>query len=209
MSNRARAEARTIGRKAEEFVKLWLRRHGELVLDDYDPTRAPPVRPAAGGDAPDLLSMRDGHFRWWHVLWKGGASFTRSTGQWETGLDANTWHRFANVEHVTGYPVWLLFLHQEQGEALAQSLAKLEGVKRYTPKFGAGGMYLFPCSALDRVASYEDMVGGELAWHPALMPPIGARRPAERIQGPAPDPKRAQLGLSIGPPPRSVGDFAK
>ena len=152
-------------RKVEMGLSAWLQARGGFILPVYDYSglgdgKAPKLQ---GVDnslvTPDLFTARQGQTRWVEVKWKSEATWTHITQRFETGIDRRLWTHYERVEAETGIPVWLLFVHEKEGEVRGQSIAELNKNKRVSVRFnfGRGGIF-FAWDSLVVLASYSDIL---------------------------------------------------
>lgn len=157
-----------IGRRAEKAVGRWLMSRGWLILPVYDYSglgeRKAPKLVAAQALAslvvPDLLACRKGLMRWAEVKWKLRADWTRSTQRKETGISKRLWLQYFEVHEQSGLEVWIVFVHQSEGEVRGASLWDLVALTpRYYDggKMGRGGMVFFPYDRIPLLAQLSDV----------------------------------------------------
>lgn len=63
---------------------------------------------------PDLLGFKAGLGGWFEIKLKAHADFYRKTQTWETGLPYRHWQDYQRVNSITGFPVWLIFIHEKE-----------------------------------------------------------------------------------------------
>jgi hypothetical protein len=184
------ADSLTSGQLGESLIAQWLRGRGWHVLPAYekeiDNGKGPRLFMAdnvgkAQLIAPDLLTMRDGKFRWIEAKHKSHFSWYGKEHRWVTGIDLRHFEDYCKVVDFTGTDVWLLFLHRE-AQAWADDIAKwgapptcptglfgnsLELLRQremqshVSPKWGPTGMvYWEPFVALKKLASLDDISPG-------------------------------------------------
>lgn len=93
---------------------------------------------------PDLLSWRGAESRWVEVKWKQRADQFRN-GPWlVTGINRRHWNQYRKVQAETKTPVWLVFVHEDEGEirgATIDDLSRRPMWSHESPKMG--GMVFF------------------------------------------------------------------
>jgi hypothetical protein len=107
------------GRVGESSVSNYLRHFGWHVI---------PVYEKEGGDfkghrfftavwsemvAPDILSVKNGVFRFTEAKHKSVFSWYREGQRWTTGIDRHHWEDYCKIASLTGCDLWLMFLHEE------------------------------------------------------------------------------------------------
>lgn len=111
------------GQLGESLIAQWLRRRGWHVLPAYEKEtgdyKGPRLFMAQGSDkaqliAPDLLTMRNGDFRWIEAKHKTHFSWYGKEQRFVTGIDLHHYGDYCRVADETGIDVWLMFLHREE-----------------------------------------------------------------------------------------------
>lgn len=156
------------GRAAEQAAARWIQiKWDALILPVYDYCgleggKAPKLQGASESlVTPDLLVVRRG-FSWCEVKLKETATFFRIKGRWETGIETRLWRQYQLVAERTGVRVWIMFLHEEQDEALIQDIAVLATDQRDSFIFQRGRkipMTYFPCRIMRPIASCAEVLG--------------------------------------------------
>lgn len=155
------------GAEAEVWVAAWLMRRGWRILPAYDYSgrdddKAPRLVAVQAADSlivPDLLSARDGKTRWVEVKRKSRADLYRKTGVLETGISRRLWAHYRRTQEVTGIEVWVVFVHDAEGEVRGQSIDELAALppREYLgTKMGRDGMVFFPWERLVRLTAVEE-----------------------------------------------------
>ena len=110
------------GHAGESLVSNWLRSQGHTVVPIGSPNYTlhshqggAPVAYTPEGPivTPDLLCFSGDGARWVEVKQKSRFAWYRRGQCWNTGIDDRLWTHYRDCERVTGFPVWLLFLHRE------------------------------------------------------------------------------------------------
>lgn len=106
------------GQSAESDIARWLRSRGSSVLPVYETmldTHKGPRLFVLGETliAPDLFVFGKGPPVWIEVKHKTAFAWHRITGNWVTGIDLRHYTDYCQVDRVTPWPVWLLFLHKD------------------------------------------------------------------------------------------------
>lgn len=149
-----------LGEKHELCVAAWLHARGwtihGMACRDWHP-RAIPVLRSADHTYPDLLVERYTIRRWIDVKSKRRADWYRIGQRYVTGFPVRHWVRYWDVQQQTGIPVWIMFLHQQDDEALSASLETLSRCISHTaPQMG--GMIFFRRDDIPRLASYREIM---------------------------------------------------
>ena len=159
---------------AEHLIATALRHKGFFVLNFNDERHHAPLH---SGDTtsiitPDLDIRGHGFSAAADMKWKTDTTYTRKTGQDETGIDANNYAHYRHFEMVSGVKVWLFFLHEAIQEiAYAPLAGYLFTFARFVPPdvatYGKGGMVYFPYAVFRR-ALLEDFQSGHWDARPLL-----------------------------------------
>lgn len=145
-----------VGRVGERAVCEWLKQRGWSVIRTADIAGEngedkPPKLEGypASYVVPDLDIARAGVRRWAEVKTKAAATFTRKTGRYEHGISLRHYRDYKRVQDITGCHVWIFIVEQEPQLLLADSLDKLDRVKREYdgPMMSRGGMVFWPRDA--------------------------------------------------------------
>jgi len=111
------------GKAGESLIANWLKRRGYLVLPIYEKEISEGKGPqvfSAHGDliAPDLLAFgRESDKVWWiEAKHKSAFSWHRMSGRWVTGIDLEHYQDYLQIQRLSPWPVWLLFLAEGRGE---------------------------------------------------------------------------------------------
>ncbi len=106
------------GQVGEGKVARWLRDLGWNVLPAYGVEvgsgKGPRLFTATAGElvAPDLLVFNRERVMWAEVKTKSSFTWHRTTQTWQDGIDLRHWLEYLKVADVSGWDVWLLFLHE-------------------------------------------------------------------------------------------------
>ena len=160
------------GKVGESRIASWLRQRGQSVLPVYEliknqgkgPVLLLPDRPLI---APDMFVFsRDA---WW-IEAKHKAAFTwhRLSGKWTTGIDLRHYRDYCEVDQLTPWQVWLLFLHEEgcakdspAGCPSGLFGNKLGYLKKHenhrSEKWGKSGMVYWAVDHLKKMASLAEI----------------------------------------------------
>jgi hypothetical protein len=105
------------GQIGEGLIACYLRKRGWTILPVYekeiDNHKGPRLFLPYGETeliAPDLLGMKGQQIRWFEAKSKGTATFYRKKWEWQTGIDKRLYCHYKQVQELTTWPVWLLFL---------------------------------------------------------------------------------------------------
>lgn len=105
------------GRTGESVIAQWMRRRGFSVLPVYEIEQGKYKGPAlysVNGPliAPDMLAFKPGgETRWIEAKTKSAFTLHRITGRWVTGVDLRNYQDYLQVQIMSPWPIWLLFLH--------------------------------------------------------------------------------------------------
>jgi len=165
-------EQLAFARRYEKGVALWLMARGWRILPTYDFSgsdgdKAP--RLLAENDdkslvLPDLLACKGGNSRWVEVKYKDAADWTRTTQRFETGISLRLWRHYLMAKEASGLNVWIVFVHQREGEmrgAEVAALAEMPPRIYEGKKMGRGGMAFFPWNGLRLMATLDEIVQEE------------------------------------------------
>ncbi len=162
------ASALAAARLVERRVSAWLMANNFRVLPLYEGFAGPQEDKApkliardANGSlvVPDLLVARRASFKWVEVKWKAETTLHRLSGRWETGINQRLWNDYRAVKAETGLEVWLLFVHEKEGELRGDEIEVLGRCCRIYDgtKMGSGGMVFFPWDSLRKVARLDEL----------------------------------------------------
>jgi len=173
-----------IGKTGEGIIAQWMKRQGFNVLPVYEKEQGEYKGPAlytVEGSliAPDMLVFKPGGKTVW-IEAKTKSAFTmhHKTGHWTTGIDLRNYQDYLQVQDVSPWPVWLLFLHFD-GQAkdspagcptglFGNSLTFLRQNEHHRhPNGGRGGMVYWQDTALRKIAELSDVLPGVYANVPA------------------------------------------
>lgn len=104
------------GKAAETQIARFLLGRGFNILPVYEKTddekKGPQLyTPAGSFIAPDLFVFRGADVFWVEAKHKTAFSWHRATARWVTGIDRKHFREYNEVMRLTGWPVWLFFLH--------------------------------------------------------------------------------------------------
>lgn len=106
-----------MGVAGESVIASWLRARGSTVLPVYekifDTGKGPQLYlPDKELIAPDLLVLHCDGAVWIEAKHKTAFTWHRNTKRWVTGIDLHHYEHYLEVNRVTPWNVWLLFLHE-------------------------------------------------------------------------------------------------
>ncbi len=106
-----------MGVAGESVIASWLRARGSTVLPVYekiiDNGKGPQLYlPDKELIAPDFFVFRCDGAIWIEAKHKTAFTWHRNTQRWVTGIDIKHYEHYLEVNRVTPWKVWLLFLHQ-------------------------------------------------------------------------------------------------
>jgi hypothetical protein len=104
---------------------------------------------------PDLQALRPGSEAvWLEVKWKTGCVRFELAGEMRTGIDSRLHRDYLRVQDVTGYPVWIIFVHREEDQVRAARADR--GWQRGV---GTGSeMVFWPWDSLFFIDSYQQVM---------------------------------------------------
>ena len=111
------AQKLQMGKTGESIIAKWMNRRGFSVLPVYEIEQGKFKGPAlysvdAQLIAPDMLAFKpDGKAIWVEAKTKSAFTWHRKTERWATGIDLRHYEDYLQVQAVSPWPVWLLFLH--------------------------------------------------------------------------------------------------
>lgn len=106
-----------MGKTGEGIIAQWMKRQGYNVLPVYEKEQGDYKGPAlyavdAQLIAPDMLVFQpSGKTVWIEAKTKSAFTLHRKSGHWVTGIDYRHYCDYLQVQAVSPWPVWLLFLH--------------------------------------------------------------------------------------------------
>lgn len=164
-----------IGKTGEGIIAQWMRRRGFNVLPVYEIEQGRYKGPAlysvnAQLIAPDMLAFTPGgDTRWIEAKTKSAFTWHRITERWVTGIDLRHYQDYLQVQVVSPWSIWLLFLHLP-GQAkdsppgcpsglfgsTIDHLSKHENHRH--PNGGHGGMVYWAYETLRLIAPLDDVI---------------------------------------------------
>jgi hypothetical protein len=113
-----------LGRTGESVIAQWMKRRGYSVLPVYEKEQGDYKGPALYAVntnliAPDMLCFKpSGETRWIEAKTKSAFTWHRASKppRWTTGIDLRHYQDYLEVQTVSPWPIWLLFL-QLPGQA--------------------------------------------------------------------------------------------
>lgn len=169
------AKQLAFGKTGESIIAQWLRRRGFSVLPVYEKEQGEYKGPAvyaidAQLIAPDMLAFQPtGKTLWIEAKTKSAFTLHRMTGHWLTGIDLRNYEDYLQVQDVSPWPIWLLFL-QLEGQAkdspsgcptglFGNSIAYLSQHEHHRhPNGGHGGMVYWHVSTLRFITSLASLL---------------------------------------------------
>ena len=162
-----------VGRTGESLISKWLRKRNYHVLPVYEieiqsgkgPRLFSPGRELI---APDMLAFDGVHTLWIEAKHKTAFSWHRLTQCWTTGIDVRHYQDYCEVDQITPFDVWLLFL-QRGGQAkdsperspsglFANSLQHLRLHENHrSNNWGKTGMVYWSINELKLIATLETL----------------------------------------------------
>lgn len=105
------------GRVGESKIAKWLIARGCKVLPVYQMIQETGKGPQLFMDdkqlvAPDALCFKGNNAFWIEAKHKTAFSWYRKKEIWTTGIDKRHYEHYLQVDDLTPWPVWLLFLHK-------------------------------------------------------------------------------------------------
>ena len=181
------------GRVAESHIARFMRAQGASILPVYEVAegmcKGPQVFAPMGQEyiAPDMFCFNLRGAIWIEAKHKSAFTYHRLTERWTTGIDYHHYTHYRKISELSAWPVWLLFLHRENGQAkdsppgcpsglFGGNLETLSRkVNHMHENFGRSGGIFWAVDSLQYIASYADVVGETLRKGPPLISPA---RPA-------------------------------
>lgn len=161
------------GNVAEKQIEAWLIQvHHFLILPAYEGGRNQKgPRLFSDGKSlitPDILAIRGQYTRWIEAKHKTHFTWYRAGKSWCTGIDSYLYRDYLQVAQLSGWPVWLLFLHSRSDSAdgicptglFGGNIQRLNGCVDhvYKPR-NRGGMIYWKYSSLEKLATIEAIEG--------------------------------------------------
>ena len=141
-----------VGRAGESLVAAWLRSRGNTILPVYEKIiedgKGPQLfLPDKLLIAPDFFVFNHDRAMWIEAKTKTAFTKYRKTGKWVTGIDLRHYEHYLEVDKVTPWNVWLLFL-------------QLGGQAKDSPPNSPAGLFGNPLEYLSRHESHRHSNGG-------------------------------------------------
>jgi hypothetical protein len=144
----------------EDMFRRWAWARGNYVLptseySGFHDDKAPRLEAPPGSESlvlPDFLLARERRSMFVELKYKQKAVTWRKTGQRRTGFARRLFEHYQTVESVTGLPVYVLFMHEEEDEIRGQYLKQLEPIRQEHEVAGFSRMVFFDYVALPVVA---------------------------------------------------------
>jgi len=167
------------GQVAESLIANWLRSRGWYVLPIYEkegesnkgPRLFTPQKTLIGTD---MFIFRGDQRRWIEAKHKSAFTWYRNGQRFTTGIDFHHYLHYCQIDDLTPWPVWLLFLHRD-GRArdtppdkesptglFGNTLAYLREHESHTSEnWGTHGMVYWAERDLRRLATLEEVLSLE------------------------------------------------
>lgn len=107
------------GKVGESEIAWNIMRRGYTVLPVYEIQKGQYKGPSAytpdGGSivAPDMLAFNGKRTAWVEAKHKSSFTWWRAGQVWETGIDLHHYYDYMKLIEISGWPVWLMFLHKK------------------------------------------------------------------------------------------------
>jgi hypothetical protein len=110
------------GQIGEGEIARWFQGRGYSVLPAYEIElghgKGPRLYTSEGKFiSPDMLVFNSDKVLWIEAKTKTAFTWHRISSTWNTGIDRRHWNHYLEVNRITPFPVWLLFLHRPNGTA--------------------------------------------------------------------------------------------
>jgi len=119
--------------------------------------------------SPDLLAFNAAKILWIEAKTKSAFTWRRASQTWQTGIDRRHWTHYLEVEKLTPFPVWILFLHRAGNQAkdtpagmqrpsglFGNTIRKLAAsIHHEHDNHGPSGMVYWTLTALIKIAPIE------------------------------------------------------
>jgi hypothetical protein len=173
-------EALAVGKTGETRVARWLMTQGRSILPIYEiaenqykgPTFYCESEPD-GLIAPDMLVIGPYSKAWVEVKTKTAFSWHRNTERFVTGIDFKHYSHYLKIAQLTGWPVWLFFLHSSGGIAkdtppdmaspaglFGGNILRLELCENHRHDgWGTSGMVYWAVENLEKIAGIKQFEG--------------------------------------------------
>jgi len=161
------------GRVGESRIAQWLKSRGYSILPVYEieiqtgkgPRLFTPVKDLV---APDMLAFRTGKTLWIEAKHKTAFTWHRNTSQWVTGIDLRHYGDYCEIEDMSPFKVWLMFLHdggQAKDSPPGSPAGLFGGALEYLRKsehhrhqnWGTSGMVYWHISKLHKLAKLSEL----------------------------------------------------
>lgn len=164
------------GVAGETAIARWLRARGNAVMPVYEKI----VDTGKGPQiylmdieliAPDFLTFKGGQALWIEAKHKTAFAWNRQRSLWVTGIDKRHYEHYLRVAEESGWPVWLLFLHEggQAKDSPATSPSGLYGgnlaylsqnINHTSDKWGRHGMVYWAERTLKKLADLQTVYSG-------------------------------------------------
>lgn len=167
------ARSLEFGKVGESEIARWLNGRGFNVLPVYEieknQFKGPAVYSADGSEviATDMLAFNLEKAFWIEAKHKSAFTWHRKTQRWVTGIDLHHYEHYQEINRISSWPVWLMFLHRDglakdtpQGKIsptglFANTLDYLSQNENHRhSNHGKSGMVYWAADHLKRVADY-------------------------------------------------------
>ena len=168
----------SFGVAGEDKIGRWLISRGTSVARFHwikGSYKGPRIETPAGElVTPDMLAFRLNRCTWIEAKSKAAFTWHRITETWQTGVDIPKWRDYLAVRRTFGFPVWLLFLSEDEvphqydldagspytcptGLYGREVRALACAVDHYHDGWGKDGMVYFRESSFKRLATKEEV----------------------------------------------------
>jgi hypothetical protein len=105
---------------------------------------------------PDILALRAGRWCWWEVKFKTASTVYRKTGTNETGIPIRHRNDYAEVKRRSGYPVYIMFIHERDNFVGYGELDALKVSHVYEgDRMSRGGEVFYRVDSLTRIMTAD------------------------------------------------------
>jgi hypothetical protein len=160
-----------VGKVGESIIANYFKNKGFIILPIYELE----IKSGKGPQiftsekqliAPDMFILKDNKCFWIEAKHKNAFTWHRLTNRWVTGIDMRHYQDYCEVDNLTQYPVWLMFLHKG-GKAkdspdnspsglFGNTLSYLQKHENHrSDKWGRQGMVYWSIGDLKKICPYE------------------------------------------------------
>lgn len=158
-----------IGKTGESVIANYFKNKGYCILPVYDVE----INSGKGPQlftlekqliAPDMFVFNGNKCYWVEAKHKTAFSWHRNTERWVTGIDLRHYRDYCEVDRITPWPVWLMFLHKG-GQAKDSPIDSPSGLfgntlkclqdneNHRSNKWGNSGMVYWNIDSLKKIAN--------------------------------------------------------